>query len=193
MAKLLEAGRARHGAGAASAVASRSRSPRRVQGGGQRSGRGSRMARESPPGRRSRWWTRSSRPAARRRPTTARWRHQGGQRDGGCSHQDHAASTSGQRGGILRDRMIFNMARRNGTRSSRCIWTAPTLTGPPRPTCASRSSAASYRCRRSRARSRAPQLRAAKAGIIGLSWSTANGMAKYNVTSNAIMPAERPE
>jgi NAD(P)-dependent dehydrogenase (short-subunit alcohol dehydrogenase family) len=34
-----------------------------------------------------------------------------------------------------------------------------------------------------------PNYGAAKAGIIGLSWSTANGMAKYNVTSNAIMPS----
>src|SRR5215468_8162051 len=34
-----------------------------------------------------------------------------------------------------------------------------------------------------------PNYGAAKAGIIGLSWSTANAMAKYNVTSNAIMPS----
>jgi hypothetical protein len=34
-----------------------------------------------------------------------------------------------------------------------------------------------------------PNYAAAKAGIIGLTWSTANAMAKYNVTSNAIMPS----
>jgi NAD(P)-dependent dehydrogenase (short-subunit alcohol dehydrogenase family) len=34
-----------------------------------------------------------------------------------------------------------------------------------------------------------PNYAAAKAGIIGLTWSTANGMAKYNVTANAIMPS----
>jgi len=34
-----------------------------------------------------------------------------------------------------------------------------------------------------------PNYAAAKAGIIGLTWSTANAMAKYNVTCNAIMPS----
>src|SRR5216683_2423844 len=34
-----------------------------------------------------------------------------------------------------------------------------------------------------------PNYAAAKAGIIGLTWSTANGLAKYNVTANAIMPS----
>jgi NAD(P)-dependent dehydrogenase (short-subunit alcohol dehydrogenase family) len=34
-----------------------------------------------------------------------------------------------------------------------------------------------------------PNYGAAKAGIIGLMWSTANGMAKYNVTANSIMPS----
>jgi len=34
-----------------------------------------------------------------------------------------------------------------------------------------------------------PNYAAAKAGIVGLTWSTANGMAKYNVTANAIMPS----
>jgi NAD(P)-dependent dehydrogenase (short-subunit alcohol dehydrogenase family) len=34
-----------------------------------------------------------------------------------------------------------------------------------------------------------PNYAAAKAGIIGLMWSTANAMAKYNVTANAIMPS----
>ena len=34
-----------------------------------------------------------------------------------------------------------------------------------------------------------PNYGAAKAGIIGLTWSTANAMAKYNVTANAIMPS----
>src|SRR3989454_2301426 len=34
-----------------------------------------------------------------------------------------------------------------------------------------------------------PNYAAAKAGIIGLTWSTANAMAKYNVTANAIMPS----
>ena len=34
-----------------------------------------------------------------------------------------------------------------------------------------------------------PNYGAAKAGIIGLMWSTANGMGKYNVTANAILPS----
>ena len=34
-----------------------------------------------------------------------------------------------------------------------------------------------------------PNYAAAKCGIIGFSWSTANAMAKYGVTSNAIMPS----
>jgi len=34
-----------------------------------------------------------------------------------------------------------------------------------------------------------PNYAAAKAGIIGLSWSTANALAKYNVTTNTIMPS----
>ena len=34
-----------------------------------------------------------------------------------------------------------------------------------------------------------PNYAAAKAGIIGLTWSTANAMAKYNVTANAVMPS----
>src|SRR5581483_3324752 len=34
-----------------------------------------------------------------------------------------------------------------------------------------------------------PNYAAAKAGIIGLTWSTAVAMEKYNVTANAIMPS----
>jgi NAD(P)-dependent dehydrogenase (short-subunit alcohol dehydrogenase family) len=34
-----------------------------------------------------------------------------------------------------------------------------------------------------------PNYAAAKAGIVGLTWSTANAMAKYGVTANAIMPS----
>jgi NAD(P)-dependent dehydrogenase (short-subunit alcohol dehydrogenase family) len=34
-----------------------------------------------------------------------------------------------------------------------------------------------------------PNYAAAKAGIIGLTWSTANALAKYNVTVNAVMPS----
>src|SRR5712671_1723557 len=34
-----------------------------------------------------------------------------------------------------------------------------------------------------------PNYAAAKAGIIGLTWSTANAMGKYNVTTNAVMPS----
>jgi hypothetical protein len=34
-----------------------------------------------------------------------------------------------------------------------------------------------------------PNYAAAKAGILGLTWSTANAMAKYGVTANAIMPS----
>src|SRR2546422_10833385 len=34
-----------------------------------------------------------------------------------------------------------------------------------------------------------PNYAAAKAGILGLTWSTANAMAKYGVTANAILPS----
>src|SRR4029078_13467194 len=34
-----------------------------------------------------------------------------------------------------------------------------------------------------------PNYGAAKAGILGLTWSTANAMAKYGVTCNAILPS----
>src|SRR5919202_2479232 len=34
-----------------------------------------------------------------------------------------------------------------------------------------------------------PNYAAAKAGILGLTWSTANAMARYGVTANAIMPS----
>ncbi|MCI0545928.1 MAG: SDR family oxidoreductase, partial [Candidatus Rokubacteria bacterium] len=34
-----------------------------------------------------------------------------------------------------------------------------------------------------------PNYAAAKAGILGLTWSTANALAKYNVTANAILPS----
>ncbi len=34
-----------------------------------------------------------------------------------------------------------------------------------------------------------PNYAAAKAGILGLIWSTANGLSRYNVTANAIMPS----
>src|SRR5438046_3603714 len=34
-----------------------------------------------------------------------------------------------------------------------------------------------------------PNYAAAKAGILGLTWSTANALAKYGVTANAIFPS----
>jgi NAD(P)-dependent dehydrogenase (short-subunit alcohol dehydrogenase family) len=37
-----------------------------------------------------------------------------------------------------------------------------------------------------------PNYAAAKAGIIGFTWSTANALAKYGVTANAIMPSGAP-
>ena len=95
--------------------------------------------------------------------------------------------------GILRDRMIFNMTKAE--------WDA-VRGGPPEghvqlhagrlgATCASSGAAGSSACRRSRRSASAgqPNYAAAKAGIIGLTWSTANGMGRYGVTCNAIMPS----
>jgi NAD(P)-dependent dehydrogenase (short-subunit alcohol dehydrogenase family) len=94
--------------------------------------------------------------------------------------------------GILRDRMIFNMAEPE--------WDAVIavhLKG-----AFNTIRAASIRMREQKAgriismssvsalgAPGQPNYAAAKAGIIGLTWSTANAMAKYGVTCNAIMPS----
>jgi NAD(P)-dependent dehydrogenase (short-subunit alcohol dehydrogenase family) len=94
--------------------------------------------------------------------------------------------------GILRDRMIFNMAEAE--------WDAVIavhLKG-----AFNTMRAASIRMREQKAgriismssvsalgAPGQPNYAAAKAGIIGLTWSTANAMAKYGVTCNAIMPS----
>jgi NAD(P)-dependent dehydrogenase (short-subunit alcohol dehydrogenase family) len=94
--------------------------------------------------------------------------------------------------GILRDRMIFNMAESE--------WDAVIdvhLKG-----AFNTMRAASIRMREQKAgriismssvsalgAPGQPNYAAAKAGIIGLTWSTANAMAKYGVTCNAIMPS----
>ena len=62
---------------------------------------------------------------------------------------------------------------------------------PRRSRCASRRAAGSSACRRSRrsARRASRTTRPPRPGIIGLTWSTANALAKYGVTANAIMPS----
>src|SRR5688572_33090100 len=94
--------------------------------------------------------------------------------------------------GILRDRMIFNM-----TEAEWDAVVAVHLKGT-----ANCTRAASIRMREQRGgriismssvsalgAPGQPNYAAAKAGIIGLTWSTANAMAKYGVTCNAIMPS----
>jgi NAD(P)-dependent dehydrogenase (short-subunit alcohol dehydrogenase family) len=94
--------------------------------------------------------------------------------------------------GILRERMIFNMSKRSGTRSSPSISraTSPSCSRPPR-TCARRrrgciigfTSTAGLEGSPGQ-----PNYSAAKEGIVGLMRSTALAMAKYGVRCNAISP-----
>ncbi len=94
--------------------------------------------------------------------------------------------------GILRDRMIFNMAESE--------WDA--VIGVHLKGAFNTMRAASIRMREQKAgriismssvsalgAPGQPNYAAAKAGIVGLTWSTANAMAKYGVTCNAIMPS----
>lgn len=94
--------------------------------------------------------------------------------------------------GILRDRMIFNMAEAE--------WDAVLavhLKG--MFNCTRAASVAMREQRRGRIISMSsvsalgapgqPNYAAAKAGILGLTWSTANALAKYGVTANAILPS----
>ena len=94
--------------------------------------------------------------------------------------------------GILRDRMIFNMAEAE--------WDAVLavhLKG--MFNCTRAASVAMREQRGGRIISMSsvsalgspgqPNYAAAKAGILGLTWSTANALAKYGVTANAIMPS----
>jgi NAD(P)-dependent dehydrogenase (short-subunit alcohol dehydrogenase family) len=94
--------------------------------------------------------------------------------------------------GILRDRMIFNMSKEEWD-----IVLAVHLDGTF--FCTRAASIAMREQKAGRIISMSsvsalgspgqPNYGAAKAGIIGLTWSTANAMAKYNVTANAIMPS----
>jgi NAD(P)-dependent dehydrogenase (short-subunit alcohol dehydrogenase family) len=94
--------------------------------------------------------------------------------------------------GILRDRMIFNMAESE--------WDA--VIGVHLKGAFNTIRAASIRMREQKTgriismssvsalgAPGQPNYAAAKAGIVGLTWSTANAMAKYGVTCNAIMPS----
>ena len=94
--------------------------------------------------------------------------------------------------GILRDRMVFNM--------SEAEWDAVIavhLKGAFNVTRAASTRMREQRTGRIIAMSSVsalgapgqPNYAAAKNGIIGLTWSTANAMAKYGVTANAIMPS----
>ncbi len=94
--------------------------------------------------------------------------------------------------GILRDRMIFNMSKEE--------WDAVLAVHLDGTFFCTRAAAAAMREQRGgRIVSMSsvsalgapgqPNYAAAKAGIIGLMWSTANAMAKYHVTANAIMPS----
>jgi NAD(P)-dependent dehydrogenase (short-subunit alcohol dehydrogenase family) len=94
--------------------------------------------------------------------------------------------------GILRDRMIFNMSKED--------WDAVLAVHLNGTFFCSRAASIAMREQKAgRIISMSsvsalgapgqPNYGAAKAGIIGLTWSTANAMAKYNVTANAIMPS----
>ena len=94
--------------------------------------------------------------------------------------------------GILRDRMIFNMAKEE--------WDAVIAVHLDGTFFCTRAASIAMREQRAgRIVSMSsvsalgapgqPNYAAGKAGIIGLMWSTANAMAKYNVTANAIMPS----
>jgi NAD(P)-dependent dehydrogenase (short-subunit alcohol dehydrogenase family) len=93
--------------------------------------------------------------------------------------------------GILRDRMIFNMSEEE--------WDAVIRVHLKGHYCTMRPASAHMRERKtgriinfsSGAALGAPgqpNYAAAKAAILGLTWSTANALAKYNITVNAIMP-----
>ena len=94
--------------------------------------------------------------------------------------------------GILRDRMIFNMSKEEWD-AVLAVHLDGTFF------CARAASIAMREQKAGRIISMSsvsglgapgqPNYAAAKAGIIGLTWSTANAMAKYNVTANAIMPS----
>ena len=94
--------------------------------------------------------------------------------------------------GILRDRMIFNMAEAEW-RAVLAVHLDGTFN------CTSAASIHMREQKGGRIVSMSsvsalgapgqPNYAAAKAGIIGLTWSTANAMAKYGVTCNAIMPS----
>src|SRR5947207_374904 len=94
--------------------------------------------------------------------------------------------------GILRDRMIFNMAKEE--------WDAVLAVHLDGTFFCTRAASIAMREQKAgRIISMSsvsalgspgqPNYGAAKAGIIGLMWSTANAMAKYNVTANSIMPS----
>ena len=116
---------------------------------------------------------------------------------GGEALVDHAIKEFGQLdilvnvAGILRDRMIFNMSEEEWDEVIRVH-----LKGH---YCTMRPASAHMRERKtgriinfsSGAALGAPgqpNYGAAKAGILGLTWSTANALAKYGITVNAIMP-----
>jgi len=115
-------------------------------------------------------------------------------RDGGAGHQDWGRiDILVNVAGILRDRMIFNMSKEE--------WTAVLAVHLDGTFYCTRAASIAMREQKfgriismSSVRSALgapgqPNYAAAKAGIIGLTWSTANGLAKYNVTANAIMRA----
>ncbi|HEY3065085.1 MAG TPA: SDR family oxidoreductase [Methylomirabilota bacterium] len=94
--------------------------------------------------------------------------------------------------GILRDRMIFNMSKEE--------WDAVLAVHLDGTFFCTRAASASMREQlygrivsmssvSALGAPGQPNYAAAKAGIVGLMWSTANAMAKYNVTANAIMPS----
>src|SRR5438128_10324728 len=94
--------------------------------------------------------------------------------------------------GILRDRMIFNMTEAEWDAviavhlkgAFNCTRAASLHTRQrPRGRVISMSSVAAL------GSAGQPNYAAAKAGILGLTWSTANALAKYGVTANAIMPS----
>ena len=94
--------------------------------------------------------------------------------------------------GILRDRMIFNMSERSGTRSSPSTSRATsTARSPPPSSCASSATAGSSTSRsESGLFGNAGQANygAAKSGIAGFTRVVARDLGRYGVTCNAIAP-----
>ena len=97
--------------------------------------------------------------------------------------------------GILRDRMIFNMAEEDWDAVIAVHLKGSSTARATRPsTCGSRSAAASSPCRRRRGRFGNPgqaNYGAAKDGIAAMTRASSRASSEYGVTVNAVCPARR--